>query len=67
MTHSASHLVRDVSIVGAVILLSAIAGLVIVGYGFALALVMMLGVVAALAIPFVAIYYEESDVPRDRR
>ena len=67
MARHASHLVRDFAVVGAGILAIALAGLILVGYGFALAIALIGGLALVAFIPVVAIYYEERDLPRDGR
>jgi hypothetical protein len=67
VSHRVSHLVRDVAVFAAAVLLLAIAGLILVGYGFAIAIVMVTVVAGLAIVPFAAIYYEERDLPRDGR
>ena len=66
MRHRASHLLRDVTFIASVVLILAVPGWVFVDYGFALAIVLMLGALAVLLVPAVGIYYEERDVPHDK-
>ncbi|HEX6457967.1 MAG TPA: hypothetical protein VF032_03540 [Thermoleophilaceae bacterium] len=65
MTHRASHLVRDVAFIVTVVMILAVVSWVFVDYGFALAIVLMIGALAILLVPAVGIYYEERDVPHD--
>jgi hypothetical protein len=65
--HRVSHLFRDVAVIAAGIVVLALAGLIFVGYGFALAIVMVTVVAALALVPFASIYYEERDLPRDGR
>ena len=44
-----------------------VAGWILVGFGFALIIAMMTIVAAAALIPFVVVYYEGRDLPRDGR
>jgi hypothetical protein len=67
MTPRVSHLGRDVAAVVVGIAALSLAGWILVGSGFALAIAMMTIVAAAALIPFVVIYYEERDLPRDGR
>lgn len=67
MAHRVSHLVRDVAGVVLGIAAVGIASWIFVGYGFALAIVLSASVMAAATVPFLAIYYEERDLPRDGR
>jgi mannose/fructose/N-acetylgalactosamine-specific phosphotransferase system component IIC len=67
MTARTSHLGRDVAAIIAGILALSVAGWILVGFGFALIIAMMTIVAAAVVIPFVVIYYEERELPRDGR
>jgi hypothetical protein len=67
MTPRASHLARDVAGVIFGIVALSVAGWILVGFGFALVVAMMTVVAAALLIPFVVIYYDQRDLPRDGR
>jgi Flp pilus assembly protein TadB len=67
ITPRASHLGRNVAAFILGIAALSVAGWVVVGYGFALIIAMMTIVAAAMLIPFVVIYYEERDLPRDGR
>jgi hypothetical protein len=67
MTPRVSHLGRDVATIIVGIVALSVAGWVVVGFGFALIVAMMTIVAAAALIPFVVIYYEERDLPRDGR
>jgi apolipoprotein N-acyltransferase len=66
MNHRASHLVRDVAFIVTAVVILAVVSWIFVDYGFALAIVLMIGALAILLVPAVGIYYEERDVPHDR-
>jgi apolipoprotein N-acyltransferase len=65
MNHRASHLVRDVAFIVAMVMVLAVVSWIFVDYGFALAIVLMVGALAILLVPAMGIYYEERDVPHD--
>jgi mannose/fructose/N-acetylgalactosamine-specific phosphotransferase system component IIC len=67
MTARTSHLGRDVAAIIAGIVALSVAGWILVGFGFALIIAIMTVVAAATVIPFVVIYYEERELPRDGR
>lgn len=67
MTARTSHLGRDVAAIIVGIVAVSVAGWILVGFGFALIIAMMTIVAAAALIPFVVVYYEGRDLPRDGR
>ena len=67
MRRPVSHLLRDFALMLGAVLALTVAGWIAVGYGFALAIAMVTGVAAIMVIPFVGIYYEERDLPKDGR
>ena len=67
MTARTSRLGLGVAAIIVGIVALSVAGWILVGFGFGLIVATMTAVAAAALIPFVVIYYEERDIPRDGR
>lgn len=65
MRHHVSHIRRDVAVAAAAFAVIVLAAWIAEGPGFALAVSMVVGTAMLLVIPFVTIWLEERDLPRD--
>lgn len=65
MRHHVSHIRRDIELAVAGFVLIVMAAWILEGAGFALAVSMVVGTAMALTIPFVSIWFDQRDLPRD--
>ena len=65
MRHHVSHIRGDIELAVAGFVLIVLAAWILEGAGFALAVSMVVGTAMVLAIPFVSIWFDQRDLPRD--